>query len=36
VEELLDLVQQRLALAAIGHQGLLGVESVDVGIAAIG
>src|SRR5437870_12598028 len=36
VDELLDLVQQRLALAAIGHERLLLVERVDVGIAAVG
>src|SRR6266498_1845127 len=33
VDDLLDLVQQRLALAAIGHEGLLLVQRVDVEIA---
>src|SRR6266540_2236138 len=36
VERLLDLVQHRLPLLPIGLSGLLLVERVDVGIAAIG
>src|SRR5207245_8449620 len=35
VEGLLDLVQQGLALLAIGLDGLLPVQGVDVGIAAV-
>src|SRR5438093_658839 len=35
VDELLDLVQQDLALPAIGHERLLLVERVDVRVAAI-
>src|SRR5207247_1677231 len=36
VEELLDLVQRRLALLPVGLPRLLLVQRVDVGIAAIG
>src|SRR5215510_414753 len=36
VDELLDLVQHRLALAAIGDERLLLEQRVDVGVAAVG
>jgi hypothetical protein len=35
MEQVLDLVQQGLALATVGLPGLLLVQGVDVGIAAI-
>src|SRR5437879_11094852 len=36
VQELLDLMEQRLAFAAIAHEGLFLVQRVDVGVAAVG
>src|SRR5882672_4164401 len=36
VDDLLDLVQERLALLPVGFSRLLSVERVDVGIAAVG
>src|SRR5256885_6359064 len=36
VDDLLDLVQQRLTLLPVGFSRLLSVERVDVGIAAVG
>src|SRR6266478_6705044 len=36
VQELLDLMEQRLAFTAIAHEGLFLVQRVDVGVAAVG